>query len=488
MAMSAESKSLSKGGLYYLVYNILNMAFPFISGIYVARILSPGNIGRVSAAQNLCQYFVILSFLGIPTYGLREIAKTRANQKERNQVFSELFIINLASTIIFLLLYLVLILCVPKYRMDLPLYLVVGISIAFNALNISWLYEGLEKFGFVAIRNLICKTVAFVCLVALVRNPDNYLRYALINVIGTGGNYIINMLYSPRFVHFSLQDIQLQRHVKPILFLVAVNLAIELYSLMDITMMNFWCNTESIAYYRYGHTMQKVLLQIISTFTMVLVPRISYYFAKGEQTLFNHLVSKAFKLIIISSLPMIFGIYFTSDFLIVQLYGERYIASVNILKWFSILLLVSPIGYLLGSRILLVTNHENKMLICVSIGAAINLLGNALLIPRYAELGATMASILSEIIVMVIYVSFGKRYFTLIGAWNTIGKVLISSLIMGLFLFFCCLSGMTGWVLWFVQVAGAVLLYAVLLIVLKEEIARDYFLFAIKKLTFHESH
>ena len=67
-----QAKSLTSGGIYYLIYNVLNMAFPLITGIYVARVLLPADIGLVSAAQNLAQYFIIFSFLGIPTYGLRE--------------------------------------------------------------------------------------------------------------------------------------------------------------------------------------------------------------------------------------------------------------------------------------------------------------------------------------------------------------------------------------------------------------------------------
>lgn len=99
-------KSLSNGGAYYLLYNVLNMAFPFFTGIYVSRMLSPDNIGIVTSAQNLAQYFVILSFLGIPTYGLREISKTRNNLEERSRIYSELYIINLISTIVFLSIYL----------------------------------------------------------------------------------------------------------------------------------------------------------------------------------------------------------------------------------------------------------------------------------------------------------------------------------------------------------------------------------------------
>ena len=472
--MVKGNKSLSKGGLYYLIYNVLNLAFPFVNGIYVARILLPDSIGAVAAAQNFAQYFIILAFLGIPTYGLREIAKTRNDQKERSKVYSELFVINLISTIIFLTIYTVLIFVIPTYRDELTLYLIAGISVALNAFNISWLYEGMEEFKFISLRNLAFKTVAFLLLIILVRDKSDIYIYALISVIGVAGNYIVNMIYSPRYVKFTTKDLNLKRHMKSIMYLVAVNLAVELYSLMDVTMMNFMCSKDSIAFYKYGHQIEKMLLQVVNTFTIVLIPRISFYYKEQKIDEFNRLISKALKLIIIVSIPMMVGIYFTADFLMVKMYGESYITSALILKLFSTLLLISPVGYLLGSRVLLVTGHENLMIVSVGIGALVNLIGNALLIPRYAEFGATVASIISEIVVMVVYVNLGKKHFRLEGIIRTSGKVLLSALVMGAYLFACSKIPINPWLVLILQILGAVVLYFAMLLIEKENVVVEY--------------
>ena len=473
--MPSKRKSLTKGGIYYLIYNVLNMAFPFITGIYVARILLPQDIGAVTAAKNVAQYFVILAFLGIPTYGMREIAKIRNSKEERSKVFSELYAINFISTCVFLLCYIVLICVVPTYRNSIVLYLIAGISIALNAFNISWLFEGLEEFRFISLRNIVFKAASFLLLVLFVRKPDDYLVYAGITIIGTAGNYIVNMIFAPRFVKISFHNLKLRRHLKSIFFLVAVNLAIELYSLVDVTMMNFLSSKESIAYYKYGHNIYIMLLQVINTFTIVLIPRISYYFKENNTTDFNMLVSKAFKFIILFSIPMIIGIQFTANFLITKMYGYQYANSATILKMFSILLIVSPTGYLLGSRMLLATNHENKMIISVGIGALVNIVGNALLIPRYSEFGATIASIISEFVVMIVYVNLGKKYFVLQGILQTASKVIIASAIMGSYLWLCSILNINGWIILTLQIVGAVLIYALGLIMLHEETVIPYY-------------
>ena len=286
--------------------------------------------------------------------------------------------------------------------------------------------------------------------------------------------FIVNMIYSPKYATLSFHSLNLKRHLKPIMFLVTVNLAIELYSLMDITMMNFMSNKESIAFYKYGHSIQKMLLQVVNTFTMVVVPRISYYYKENKKKEFNLLVSKGMKLIILTAVPMIVGIFFTSDFLICQMYGNQYNNSATILKMLSLLLLISPIGYLLGSRMLLVTGHENKMVICVGCGAVVNLIGNALLIPRYHEFGATIASILSEIVVMIVYVGFGKQFFKLINVGRTTVKVAIAAGLMGIYLFICSRLNINEWLVLAMQVIGAVIIYCTVLLAEKEETVKQY--------------
>lgn len=302
---------------------------------------------------------MILAFLGIPTYGLREIAKYKNNTVERSKVYSELVSINFISTIIFLSIYLVIIFSAPIYNEHLPLYLITGISIALNMFNISFLYEGMNDFKFISIRNIIFKALSFILLIILVRKPDDYMWYASITVIGTAGNYLINVLSTKKYVNLTFKNLNFKRHIKPIIFLTCVNLAIEIYSLVDITMLNVMCDPETVSIYSYGSKIQKILIQVINTYTITIVPTITSYYKNEKYNLFNNLLSQTLLMIIMLAVPIIIGVFFTSDFLITLIYGESYLGSANVLKVLVFIILISPIGYLLGSGTLLLCNKEN---------------------------------------------------------------------------------------------------------------------------------
>ncbi len=429
-------KSLTVNSIFYIGNQLLNILFPLFTGVYVARVLLPVNIGEVAYAQNIVQYFVIFSFLGLPTYGLREISRARSNHDQLNRVFSELFIINSCSTVFFLLLYIILILSTDVFRNSISLYSIVGCSIALNFLNISWLYDGLEEFQIVATRNAIFKFLCVILLVVFVKTQEDYLWYAAISVVGIAGNYLVNMLFATRHVSFTLKGLSFIRHIKPILYLVAVNLAIEIYTLVDVTMLGLMREATNVAFYSYGSRMSKILLTIVNSFTMVIVPRMVLYYKEGKIDEYNLLLSKTFKLILLLSVPMMIGLQFVADDLVTLLYGQVYKNSALVLKILSSLLVISPIGYLLGSRVMLATDQESKMLISVSIGAIANLIGNYILIQKYAEFGAAVASVISEIIVMIVYVSYGRKHFSLSGVLPSLVKVLIASVGMTVALYY----------------------------------------------------
>lgn len=472
--------SIKKNSVYYFIYNFFNVVFPFITGIYVARILLSENIGQVEIARNFAQYFVILAFLGIPTYGLREISRVRNDRNKTNKVFSELVTINFISTTIFLLLYIILIFIIPSYRKNIVIFLISGISIFLNYFNISWLFEGLEKFKLISIRNCVFKLISFIFLLVFVRTSNDYINYAIITQIGTAGNYLWNVLIAHKYVSFSLKKICLKRHMKSILYLIVVNLAIEIYSLLDITMLGWFCEDKIVTYYSYAMKIHKIIIQLLNTFTIITIPRISFYYQENKTNEFNSLISKVFIIIFMISVPLIIGTFFVSDSVFVAIYGDEYIQSSNVFKILSITFLISPIGYLLGSRILLVTKNENKMVWPVLCGAIINTILNCILINFYEEIGASIASICGELVVLIIYLAISNKYFKLKDVWDSLKKIFVSIVIIIMALLIFNYFDLNFIQVILIEIPVVILIYFLVLIILKEKIVCDSIKFFLK--------
>ncbi len=60
---------------------------------YINKTLGAVNIGKVEYINTIISYFILFSALGIPMYGIREIARVRDNDYLKNKTVIELLII-----------------------------------------------------------------------------------------------------------------------------------------------------------------------------------------------------------------------------------------------------------------------------------------------------------------------------------------------------------------------------------------------------------
>jgi len=53
------------------------MIFPLITFPYTSRVLGPEGSGKNNFAYSLVGYFILVGAIGIPLYGIREVARIR---------------------------------------------------------------------------------------------------------------------------------------------------------------------------------------------------------------------------------------------------------------------------------------------------------------------------------------------------------------------------------------------------------------------------
>ena len=103
-----------KNIFYNVLLAISQVLFPLITFPYLARTLGPEHIGLINFAESFAKYFVVLAALGIPIYGVREIAKLAKEAQNRSVLFFEILIINFICTLLFSVIFFICILYVPS--------------------------------------------------------------------------------------------------------------------------------------------------------------------------------------------------------------------------------------------------------------------------------------------------------------------------------------------------------------------------------------
>lgn len=425
--------TLVKSSIFNMLYNLLNAIFPLISVTYASNILMNTGIGKVDSAQNIAQYFVILAPLGITNYGIREIAKVKNSREQKNIVFSELFLLNFFSTICFACLYYILIFSRPEFAQERELYIVTGLAIICNFMNVDWYYKGMEEFQYIATRNFVVKCITLCLLLLGVKKKNDYVVYALIGIFATMGNYFFNVANLRKHgAVLKIRNLTLTKHIRPMFVFSATSFAIELYALLDVTMISYFCQPENVAYYNNAIKLVRALIVVIAASGGALLPRLSMYREKGEYGKCGEVANKVFEVMYVMLMPCGIGLFLISEDLILLLFGNSFVPCIVTMKIASLLIYSLGFSNLFGTQILLTFGGELKTLLCTIVGAASNICMNLALIPRYQQNGAAAASVVSEGLVTLTAIAFSRKYIRLAPDKKIIFIVVIAVALMAI--------------------------------------------------------
>lgn len=406
-------KSIALNSIFNMAYKGFTALFPLLTTTYIARTLLPGKVGLVSYANTIVVYFTTIASLGIPNYGVKEISKCGENVKERSKTFSELFSINFISTSICIALYYFFVNCFPYFQNQKPVLNIMGLMLVFNLFNVDWFYQGIEEYGIIATRGTVVKIVSFMAMLLFVKKPEDYLKYAFILCMATAGNYIFNMLILGKYVAFKRYILNIKHHLKPVFILLASSIATELYMALDTVMLEYFHGSANVAYYSNATKIVRMIYTMVIAFVATFYPRIAYYIQNNKKNESNRLVEKGFDIILLMALPCAVGLMSTARYIVLILFGKQYMSSISVLKIASILVFIFSVAYMLGHIILMASGNEKYILRATIAGAIVNAVLNACLIPKYAENGAIIASVISEITVTSVLIFYSRKHFSL---------------------------------------------------------------------------
>lgn len=388
------------------ILTLSSILFPLLTFRYVSRILLPVGTGKVSFATSFISYFSMFAQLGIPTYGIRLCAKVRDDREKLTKTVQELFIINIVMTVIAYAAFFVSLAFLTRFRDERPLYLVVSLTILFNAIGMEWLYKGLEEYTYITVRSLIFKIIALISLFFLVKTQDDYILYGGISIFAASASNIMNFIHSRKYIDSKIAgSYNFHQHFKPIAVFFAMTCATMIYLHIDAVMLGFMKGDEAVGYYDAAVKIRSVLVSLVTSLGAVLLPRASYYVQNGNMDEFYRVTKKAMHFVILVACPLM--VYFTlfARQGILFLSGTAYESAVIPMQIIMPTLLLVGITNVSGIQMLVPLGKEKTVLYSEIAGALVNLVINAALIPKYGPAGAAVGTLAAEFAVLTVQVS-----------------------------------------------------------------------------------
>ncbi len=462
---------IARNYVYNTMMTILNIVFPFITIPYITRVLVPENVGSIAFTSSIVQWFVLFAQLGFYLFGVRKIAAVREDVKKISEEFSNVVFARILSfSVTFFLYFLFVLFFGRKYFV---LFLIQSVMIISVPLDISFLYSGIEDFRQITLRTVIARILSLVLLFTLVKKPEDYLKYALISVLTTlfGNVWMWSGIKKKGIVLVKPDFSRIKVYFSDTIKLFVPILAIQIYTVLDKTMLGILSNESEVAFYDLSQRLVKIALGLVTSMGPVMLSRMSHVVSQGMEDLKEKYIKYSFEFMTYSAVLIIILIISTMQDFVPIFFGSKFVHVKELIIYISPIILFVSWSNLLGIQIMLPMNKESYLTASVVVGAITNFTLNLILIPKYKALGAVVATDIAEFMVTFVQVILVRKLIDVRKLGSGIWKhLLIGIITFGFLTVLSKLSVSISFVKIILKVLLGIFFYAFVEYLLKSEI------------------
>lgn len=383
----------------------LNYLAPLLVWPYLMNVLGAEGFGRIGFAQSVCLYLMLVVDFGYNFTATKRIALCRDDRLQVSRVFAEtmlakLFLLVLCFVFAFALV------SIPVYRVYRSAVMMLFLQVVGQTFTVVWLFQGMGRIRMAGIINCICKVCILPLCFLFVHQPDDYLIAAFIQaaVYLCSACVLNGFIIQQQWITRVTVSLRSALHSLKDSFPVFVsNAASGIYSTAFVVILGWFVCTEDVG--RYAAT-EKLMRAILS---VSLIPLMQAFFPKVVQVAqsdWQHSIILVRRLAAYTSLAMlaIGAVFYFCSSLITQLLGNDYSACVSLFRAIAPMPFFVGISAVYGQAGLLAIGgqrEKNAFLLVYLLAAVVAISGVCLVAPRYGNLGAIWALLLTEMVAAI---------------------------------------------------------------------------------------
>ena len=463
-----------KNYIYSNIYQLLIVITPLITTPFLTRVMGAETLSINSWTANIVQWFVLFGIMGINNYGNREIGKVKDDSVKLSKTFLEIFIMQIITVTISSIVYLIYVFILDgEYKI---IMLLQGITLLSVAFDITWFFYGVGDLKKVTIRNSLVKIIGIILIFMFIRSGDDLVLFVLINTISAVLGQTI--MYFELKKHIKLCKIRFKdiiRHIMPNVGLFIPQIAISIYSVLDITMLgSLYTDIRHVNFYEQSVKLVKMFMFFVTSIGSVMISKIAHSHVNNKHEEIQQVLNKTFSLAIYLSIPMIIGIASVIGIFIVWFLPNEYYVVENMIIAISPIILFISISNVYGIQFMVPTGLTKQYTRSVLAGAIINFIINLNLIPIYGAYGAIIGTVVAECTVTTV------QYFTIrnklkIGIkFKSLIRILLASILMYIVSVLIGLIG-SNIIINLMQAGFGVITYLMVLFIMKDEFIMSLF-------------
>lgn len=460
---------MAKNYFYNAAYQMLVMITPIITAPYLARVLGADNLGIYSYINSSGNIITTISLLGMHSYGNRLTAYVRDDQNKLTATFWELELTRFYLAIIGSFVYIIYALFNKGYRLYFVVYY---LYIAAQFVDINWFYTGMEDMKITTIRNFVTRLINVIGIFLFVKKKSDLWIYLFMLAVTTfAANLSIYIGLSRYIGKPVLKEKHTLVHIKGSVELFLPQVASMLYLQVDKVMLK-WMTGESdiVSYYDQAEKIVMIPLSLITAVSTVMMPRIANEFHKENKKEIERLLFRAGKITLCMAMPLMLGIFSVARKFIPWYLGSEFRASATTIMILSPIVLLNSLAGISGKQYFTATNQITILMKAYVTAAIMNVVINAILIPKLGYVGAAVATVASSAASVFIQYYYLLKQINLNGLVKIGIKYFVGAMLMAATIRFVSRKMNATVMTTVIQVFTGIIIYFIYLILTKDDV------------------
>lgn len=429
-------QTIAKNTSVLAISQVITSILGFVLLIYIARYLGEVGFGKFNFAVSFTALFIIFADFGISNLIIRELAR---NKELTNGYLSNVSLIKLLLS--FLAFGLI---AVTINLMDYPqdttyaVYLF-GIYMILTSFALTYrsIFQAFEKMEYHAIVMIIEKLIIFTLVLFVLFSGYGLIELAYVYVFA--GIVDVTISFSIVLIKIAKPKLAIDFSLWKTIIIGSIPFALNvlfgvLFFRIDTVMLSVLKGDAAVGIYSAAYVPLLALGVIPTVFIAAIYPVMSRYFVSSKDTL-ESFTSLSSKYMAIIGFPIAMGCFILAERFIALFYADQFSASIIA---FQILALFIPLRFVSSITGTLLTSINRQSIRTVSVGlsALFNIVLNAAMIPYLSYIGASIATVLSEVFLYFVFIYFINKHYKNLKLHKHFIKPLVAALMMGGFVFY----------------------------------------------------
>ena len=427
-----ELRLVLKNAAALSVASVLSKAIAAVVGISVARYLGPETYGEYNVALAFVSTFILFADFGLSNYMVQE--------GSRDEGILPLY---LGNTLIFkvfssLAIYALMLVLMPSsYSQSIrSMIIVFGLASGLNALDstVYNYFQAKQQMYYAALYQFLSTFLIGALTILVVFMKGNVVMISVSQAVTAG---LVSLLL---YVHLR-RDLRLEYNFRHLIEMIKRGLPygvavifLYVYFQIDMFMLSLMRPPMEVGIYSAAYRLISILLFIPGILTSVLYP-ILFQLGVESQEKHRGTIEKIFKVLSAVGIPGSVLLFVLADPLLTWLYNNRFPQSIPIMMILSWFFALECLSFSLGD-VLTTTNRQWTRASIQGSAALLNIAINLYAIPHYGIYGASVATLITELFVFVMYYWIVRRQVYKVQTWRQLPVIVFAALVMALVAYF----------------------------------------------------